>query len=168
LPRKVNPHGFEKNPARMTPHTRIPPADVGPHGRKWHLCPTPSLAPLRRGRGRRPRGGKTRAAGPPRPLSAPPRRHPPRGGCRRGGALRGRGGPAARVFPPLGRRPRPLRSGAKLGVGHKCHFRPCGPTSAGGIRVCGVIRAGFFSNPCGLTFRGNEDVFSYSTRSVST
>ena len=26
----------------------------------------------------------------------------------------------------------------------------------------------FSSNPCGLTFRGNEDVFFYSTRSVST
>jgi len=26
----------------------------------------------------------------------------------------------------------------------------------------------FSSNPCGLTFRGNEDAFFYSTRSVST
>jgi len=40
-PGKLIHMGLKKKHARMTPHTQIPHADVGPHGRKRHLCPTP-------------------------------------------------------------------------------------------------------------------------------
>ena len=48
------------------------------------------------------------------------------------------------------------RSGAYLGVGHKYHFRPCGPTSPCGICVCGVIRACFFFKPMWIIFPGQR------------
>ena len=40
-PGKLIHMGLKKKHARMTPHTQIPHGDVGPHGRKWYLCPTP-------------------------------------------------------------------------------------------------------------------------------
>jgi len=39
--------GLKKKPALMTQHRPISEPNVGPHGQKWHLCPTPSSAPLR-------------------------------------------------------------------------------------------------------------------------
>jgi len=42
LPGKLFHTGLKKIPALMTPHRPISEPNVGPHGQKWHLCPTPS------------------------------------------------------------------------------------------------------------------------------
>jgi len=44
----------------------------------------------------------------------------------------------------------------ELGVGHKCHFWPCGPTLGSEIGLCGVIRAGFFFKPVWNNFPGRR------------
>jgi len=89
-----------KKPAHMTPHRQISKPNMGPHGQKRHLCPTPSQAPLRQqracrtnGRGRSPastsHGRRSTTAAAPVARTAAPR------GAARGGRA-ARGAPAGR------------------------------------------------------------------------
>jgi len=44
------------------------------------------------------------------------------------------------------------RSSDYPGVGHKCHFGPCGPTFSHRIGLCGVTHAGFSHKPLWMVF----------------
>jgi len=58
----------------------------------------------------------------------------------------------ARDGPTRLRLPCGLRSGDKPGVGHKCHFGPCGRTFGHGIGLCGVTHAEFSHKPLWMIF----------------
>jgi len=125
-PGKLFHMGLKKKPAHMTLHRPISGPNVGPHGQKWHWCPTSSSAPLRCGGGlprRFRRHPLTVTGAPPAAVTRAATRQP-RGRRRRLWRLvaRGGGGGGVRQYrrprhlAPAGRRGRRLLDGGHRGL----------------------------------------------------